>query len=116
MTNEILHKFIKEIKTSEDDEFLDIANILDNEQKDMYVKLEVICRELFANDRNLFEGLKPVSEGDELTQYEQLFVLMMIKLYEISFVTMTDPDNLEKVMQKMTQTMMPPLDYSPEVA
>ena len=116
MTNEILNKFIQEIKTTDEKEFLDIANILDNEQKDMYVKLEVICCELFANDRNLFEGLKIVSEGDKLTQYEQLFVLMMIKLYEVSFVTMTDPENMEKVMRKMTETMMPPLDYSPEVA
>jgi len=74
-----------------------------------------IVKELFADNKNIYDGVKNVANGKELTSQEQLFVLMSLKLYEISFLALMDSGKMDELMQKGTMTM-PPMGDSPEVA
>ena len=113
--NKILQLFVREIETSRDSEFLDLETFLSEEQKEMYLALEGVIHELFANNKNIYDGVKNVANGKELTSQEQLFVLMSLKLYEISFLALMDSGKMDELMQKGTMTM-PPMGDIPEVA
>lgn len=112
--NKILHTFIHEIEKSKN-EFLDLETFLSEEQKEMYLALEGVIHELFGNNKNIYDGVKNVANGKELTSQEQLFVLMSLKLYEISFLALMDSGKMDELMQKGTM-MRPPMGDSPEVA
>lgn len=113
--NKILQTFIHEIETNKNSEFLDLETFLSEEQKEMYLALEGVIHELFGNNKNIYDGVKNVANGKELTSQEQLFVLMSLKLYEISFLALMDSGKMDELMQKGTMTM-PPMGDSPEVA
>jgi hypothetical protein len=111
--NEILTKFVREIERESESEFLDMENFLNEEQKQMYLSLEGIVKELFADNKNIYDGVRNIANGDELTTKEQLFVLMSLKLYEISFLAMMDSGKMEEIMKKAGTMMPPPMGDNP---
>ena len=113
--NEILTKFVREIERESDSEFMDMEKFLNDGQKKMYLSLERIVQQLFADNKNIYDGVKSLANGKQLTTKEQLFVLMSLKLYEISFLALMDSGRMEDLM-KQAGTMMPPMGDSPEVA
>jgi len=114
-TNKILRRFINEIDKGEGKEYLDIRTIFDTRQKNVYAKLESTITALFSN-QNIYEGLNEVINEHELTQNEQVFVLMILKMYEVAFSTFHDSDIGEMLEQMATMSTAPPLGDSPEVA
>ena len=113
MKNEILTKFVREIERESDSEFLDMEKFLNDKERNMYLSLERIVKELFADNKNIYDGVRNIANGKELTIKEQLFVLMSLKLYEISFLAMMDSGRIKDVM-KQAETMMPPMGDSPD--
>ena len=111
--NEILTKFVREIERESDSEFLDMEKFLNDKERNMYLSLEGIVKELFADNKNIYDGVRNIANGKELTIKEQLFVLMSLKLYEISVLAMMDSGRIKDVM-KQAETMMPPMRDSPD--
>jgi len=111
--NKILRKFVSEIDSSDKD-YLDIRSIFTTRQKNVYTKLERTMDVLFSS-KNIYDGLSEIIEQHELTQNEQVFVLMILKMYEVAFSAF-DESNMNEVMEQMATMRPPPMGDSPEVA
>ena len=111
--NKILRKFVSEIDNSDKD-YLDIRSIFTARQKNVYTKLERTMDVLFSS-KNIYDGLGEIIEQHDLTQNEQVFVLMILKMYEVAFSAF-DESNMNEVMEQMASMRPPPMGDSPEVA
>jgi|1_EtaG_2_1085319.scaffolds.fasta_scaffold18852_3 hypothetical protein len=112
--NKILRKFVSEIDSNEEKDYLDIRTIFTTRQKNVYTKLERTMDVLFSS-KNIYEGLSEIIEQHDLTQNEQVFVLMILKMYEVAFSAF-DESNMNEVLEQMATARPPPMGDSPEVA
>ena len=91
MTN-ILKKFVTEINERKDsNEMFDITTILTDKQSIKFQKLQVVMAKLFSAG-NIAEGLEKVANENELSEDEQMSILLIMKLVETMMSEMEGMD------------------------
>ena len=78
--NELLKRFLKEVENAEEDMF-DIKHLMTGVQRSNFDKLENVVATLFSAD-NLYAGLETTIEEEELSNNQQVSVLVFLKIFE----------------------------------
>lgn len=83
MKNKLLTKFLTEVEKAdkEDEQMFDIKHLMTNAQRMQFDKLEGVVADLFGAE-NLYAGIKKTVKDTELTNAQQVSVLVFLKIFE----------------------------------